>query len=501
MSKKALNNAKKQLNDKESSYQLLIDSVKDYAIFMLDAEGFITSWNTGAENLKGYQKSEIIGKHFSIFYPEEALQQNHPAYELRIAAEVGKYEEEGWRIRKDGSRFWANVVISAMFNPQNELVGYAKVTRDLTERKRLQDELKEREEQSRLLISAVKDYAIYMLTPEGKIASWNEGAKRIKGYEADEIMGCHFSKFYPSEAVSTQYPSFELVKALEDGRFEDEGWRLRKDGSRFWANVIITPVYNHQKQHIGFTKITRDLSEKLKNEELMMKNKELHRLNTDLDNFVYTASHDLKAPITNMEGLMILIDAKIRPKLDTTELRIINKMASSIERLQNTIASLLEVTKAQKNLEKAQESISVREILQEVKEEISPLIEEANAEFIEDLQAESITFTKASLRSILYNLLSNAIKYRSGERRVVINISTFYEKANIVLSVKDNGLGLTQENQNKLFSMFKRFHVHVEGTGIGLYIVKRTIENYGGKIEVNSKLNEGTEFKLYFIKQ
>ncbi|WPP50614.1 PAS domain-containing protein [Catalinimonas niigatensis] len=285
--------SKQFLAESEVSYQLMIDSVKDYAIFMLDPQGYISSWNSGAEKLKGYTKAEILHQHFSVFYTEQDIQRNHPAYVLQTAEKEGRFEDEGWRVKKDGSLFWANVVISLIYNEQKKIIGFSKVTRDLTERKALEDklieakeELRESEERSRRLIETVKDYAIFLLTPEGRIATWNEGAKRIKGYEAEEIIGCHFSKFYPPEAIMAQYPQFELAKAMEDGRFEDEGWRIKKDGSMFWANVVITPVYDDQKQHIGFTKITRDLSERVRNEALMKKNIALHKINTDLDNFV-----------------------------------------------------------------------------------------------------------------------------------------------------------------------------------------------------------------------
>lgn len=497
--------ASKLLRESDARYNLLVDSVKDYAIFMLDSKGFITTWNTGAANIKGYTKEEIIGKHFSIFYTREALDRNHPQYELEVAQKEGSFEEEGWRLKKDGSMFWANVVISAIWSPQKELIGFSKVTRDLSERKKLQEqllsaheELKESEERQRLLIESVKDYAIFLLTPEGNIATWNEGAKRIKGYETDEILGCHFSKFYLQEAVEGQYPQFELMRALKDGRFEDEGWRVKKDGSRFWANVVITPVVNASGKHLGFTKITRDLSERVRNENLTKKNMDLHRLNTDLDNFVYTASHDLRAPITNLEGLLSLMEIKIGPKVDEDERKLIRLMRTSILKLNNTIESLVEVTKAQKNQDAARELVSFKEVLDDVKEEITTLISESGAEIQATFNSKEISFTKAGIKSIIYNLLSNAIKYRAPERTPQIAIRTYREKDKTILSIKDNGLGLSKQQQARLFSMFRRFHSHVEGTGIGLYIVKRTMENNGGKIKVNSKLNEGTEFKLYF---
>ncbi len=496
------------LNVKEDDatiYKLLIDSVKDYAIFMLDPQGYIATWNPGAENLKGYTEEEILNKHFSIFYTEEAKNRKHPDFELKIAAKVGRFEEEGWRIKKDGSSFWANVVITAAYNKNKELVGFSKVTRDLTEKKGLQDklqkihdELVENEERSRLLIEGVKDYAIFLLDKDGIVTTWNEGAKRIKGYDHDEIIGQSFLKFYTPEAVAARYPQFELSKAFEEGKFEDEGWRIRKDGTKFWANALITPIYNSKKQHIGFTKITRDLTERVRNEGLMKKNLQLHKVNTDLDNFIYTASHDLRSPISNLEGLLSLMDKKISSKLDDTEKSIVEMMGKSILKLNNTISNLTEVTKAQKNLEDKMEEVSIRTILNDVKEELQVAMETANVALIEQIEVEEFTFAKASLRSIVYNLLSNAIKYRSQRRPPIITVSTGFDGNQKTLSIKDNGLGLSKKQQEKLFGMFKRFHNHVEGSGIGLYIVKRTMENYGGRVVVTSKQDEGTEFKLYF---
>src|SRR5690606_32499639 len=287
----------------EAHYNFLLESVKDYAIFMLDPEGHVATWNAGAEKIKGYSRDEIVRKYFAIFYTKEDQETNYPASLLEKVRRDGKYEEQGWRVRKNGERFWANVSIFAVYNDLGELIGFSKVTRDLTEQKDLEERLSQAhkelvasEERARLLISGVKDYAIFLVSPEGKIATWNNGAKHIKGYEAEEVLGKPISIFYPSDALENNYPQYELRKALEEGRFEDEGWRIRKDGSKFWANVLVTPVYNNLNQHIGFSKITRDLTERIRNEELMQKNRELYKVNQDLDNFIYAASHDLKAP-------------------------------------------------------------------------------------------------------------------------------------------------------------------------------------------------------------
>ncbi|MCC8250419.1 PAS domain-containing sensor histidine kinase [Saccharothrix luteola] len=245
----------------EDAYRLLVDSVIDYAIFMLDPTGRVISWNAGAERIKGYSAEDIIGKHFSTFYPPEDLDARKPWYELEVAAEVGRFEDEGWRLRKDGSRFWANVIITALFEKSGRLRGFAKVTRDMTERMRAEEALRASEERFRLLVQGVIDYAIFMLDPTGRVISWNAGAERIKGYSAEEIVGEHFSTFYPPEDLVARKPWRELEVAAEVGRFEDEGWRLRKDGSRFWANVIITALTDAAGRLRGFAKVTRDMTE------------------------------------------------------------------------------------------------------------------------------------------------------------------------------------------------------------------------------------------------
>jgi len=241
---------------------LLVEAVTDYAIYMLDPEGRVTSWNPGAQRFKGYTHDEIIGRHFSQFYGEEDRKAGLPARALEISAREGKFENEGWRIRKDGSRFWAHVVIDPIRSPDGRLVGFAKITRDLTERKAAQDRLRQKEEQFRLLVQSVTDYALYMLDPEGYVSSWNQGAERIKQYRAEEIIGQHFSKFYTEGDRLKGEPQNALATARREGRFEKEGWRVRKDGTQFWANIIIDPIRDETGAIIGFAKITRDITER-----------------------------------------------------------------------------------------------------------------------------------------------------------------------------------------------------------------------------------------------
>lgn len=245
----------------EERYRSLVDAIRDYAIFLLDPTGHVASWNAGAERIKGYRADEIIGQHFSVFYPSDAQQRGYPAEELARAVTLGRWEDEGWRIRRDGSRFWANVVITPLRDREGMLVGFAKVTRDLTERRSNEERLRQSEERLRLLMDAVED-AVFMLDPDGHITSWNAGAKRLKGFEPAEIIGHHVSRFYPAEDIAARKPERELATAAAQGRVEDEGWRLHKDGSRFWANVVITAVYGPAGKLLGFAKVTRDMTER-----------------------------------------------------------------------------------------------------------------------------------------------------------------------------------------------------------------------------------------------
>ena len=246
----------------EKRFRLLVDAVGDYAIFLLDPTGIVSSWNKGAQRISGFSSEEIIGQHFSRFYPPDSIKRNWPAHELATARKEGRFEDEGWRLRKDGTRFWANIIITALFDEQGELWGYSKITRDLSERRAFEEALRESEERFRLLVEGVRDCAIFLLSPEGIVSSWNSGAERIKGYKANEIIGHHFSRFYPEEDVEKQWPQQYLKLAEEQGSYETEGWRVRKNGERFWANVQITALHDQDGYLYGFAKVTRDLTER-----------------------------------------------------------------------------------------------------------------------------------------------------------------------------------------------------------------------------------------------
>ena len=295
-----------------NAYELLIQGVVDYAIYMLDPKGHVVSWNPGAERIKGYTADEIIGAHFSRFYTDEDRAAGVPEKALKIAAETGRFTTEAWRCRKDGSRFWAMVVIDAI-RRGDRLIGFAKITRDMTEQRAAQLAALESERRFRLLVEGVTDYAIYMLSPEGRVTNWNAGAERIKGYASSEIVGEHFSRFYTPEDVDIGLPDKALATAVRDGRYEAEGWRCRKDGSRFWAGVVIDAIYD-DGQLIGFAKITRDLTERREAQmQLEQSREQLFQAQKmeAMGQLTGGIAHDFNNLLTGITGSLELLKARV----------------------------------------------------------------------------------------------------------------------------------------------------------------------------------------------
>jgi PAS domain S-box-containing protein len=349
--------AEEALRQNEERFRLLVEGVKDYAIFMLDPDGKVASWNEGAHRIKGYRQQEILGRHFSVFYPEEDLKRSKPERELEIAQEKGTYEEEGWRVRKDGSRFWASVLITALWDEAGGLRGFAKVTRDITERKRAEEEirqlnknlenrveertsqleaavaeleshqreLRQSEERFRILVEGVSDYAIFMLSPDGSVVSWNEGAERIQGYRASEITGEHFSIFYAEEDVERGLPVEELRVAAAEGRFEEEGLRVRKDGTRYQAEVVITALRDEAGNLRGFSQVTRDITARKEAEEALRTSlRRMADLKAALDESAIVSTTDQHGKITYANERFCEISGYYMEELLGQDHRILN---------------------------------------------------------------------------------------------------------------------------------------------------------------------------------
>src|SRR3954453_16683786 len=476
---------------------LLLDSVADYAIFLLDAEGRIRSWNLGARRLKGWDADEIIGEHFSRFYTEEDLARDHPANELAIARAEGRYEEEGWRIRKDGSRFWASVLITALL-VGDELLGYAKVTRDLTARPRAEEQLRARTtellkanaelEQFRLMVSGVSDYAIFALDPGGYIRTWNEGAFRIKGYTESEAIGRHFSIFYTPEDRASEHPAHELDITGREGRFEEEGWRVRKDGSRFWASVVITALRDDNGVLAGYAKVTRDLTERRASDLA------LRQANEELERFASTAAHDLVEPLHTIVGLADLLDRRYAEVLDDTGRELLGHVRGSAERLRGRVDGLLAYARSSQQPLHV-EAVLVAGVVDDVVDALRGPIAEAGAQVVYEAAALPVVIADPQLLElVLQNLISNALKFRRPDVPARITVTAEPDELGWRIVVTDNGVGIPEDERDRVFSFFHRLHTaeDVPGTGLGLSLVRRVAERHGGAAGLENAPDGGT---------
>ncbi len=497
------------LRESEELHRLMIESVRDYAIFRLDSSGHIMTWNEGARRIKGYTADEIIGRHFSTFYTPEDLAAGKPAMELETAIATGKYEEEGWRVKKDGSVFWANVVITALFNEQNKLVGFSKVTRDLTERRNNESFLRQSEERYRSLVEQVSDYGIFLMDEKGRVVSWNEGARKISGYTADEIIGKYFSIFYPEEDILKGKPAEELKIAREKGKYEEEGWRLRKDGSLFWSSVVITAVYSIDGKLIGFSKVTRDLTERMESEralresydryrklagELRGANTELSRANEELGQFTSIVSHDLQEPIRTIRSFLQLIDIKLNAGEDEELKSYITKSVQAANRMRELIQNLLHYSQLGKS-EMVEEQVDVSELFNKALQNLKSALEATGAQVTIENQVHTIKGDPVQLLQLIQNLVSNAIKF-TDNKKPRINIRCIEEGGHVKFAVSDNGIGIAKGDLEKVFEIFRRLHTRKDypGTGIGLAICKKIVDRHKGRIWPESVVGEGTTF-------
>jgi PAS domain S-box-containing protein len=479
------------LREAEEHFAQLVAGVSDYAIFMLSPKGFVRTWNAGAQRFKGYKASEIVGKHFSEFYLPEAKASGWPQEELRRARSNGRFEDEGWRVRKNGTQFWANVVITPLSDADGTLRGFLKITRDLTERKKAEEKLRLSEERFRLLVEGVQDYAIFMLDTEGRVASWNTGAQRIKGYTAEEIIGQHFSRFYDSEDVQSGKPRRELEIALKDGRVEDEGWRVRKDRSMFWANVVITAVRDKENRVVGFAKMTRDLTENRKSEALEVADRQKNE-------FLAMLAHELRnplAPISNGLQLLKMAGADGASMKQTTDM-----MERQLSHLVHLVDDLLDVSRViTGKMTFNKEPTELADIVSRAVEETEPVVDARGHELMLLLPARPIIVDADILRvaQVISNLIINAAKYTDVPSQIWLTVERQGNEA--VVRVKDPGIGISAELLPNVFDLFTQADNTLArsrgGLGIGLNVVKRIVESHGGSVVASSPgAGEGSEF-------
>jgi PAS domain S-box-containing protein len=610
----------------------LVESVREYAIFLLDIEGRVRSWNVGAKLIKQYSREEILGHHISRFYTEEDRAAGRPAQLLSTAAREGRVEDEGWRVRKDGSRFWADVVVTAVRDDDDTVVGFLKVTRDLTERRAAEDRVRRSEQQFRLLVDSVEDYAIFVLDRQGRILTWNVGAERLKGYTASEAIGHGFEMFYTAEDRASGKPARLLKVASELGRVEDEGWRVRRGGERFWADAIISTMTDEDSTLVGFAKVTRDLTRRKAAEEALRRSEEslsatlysigdgviatdeqgrVTRLNPvaealtgwqqaeavgrpiesvfhivneqtrvpadnpvgrvlsegtvvglanhtaliardgierpiadsgspirdgsgavlgavlvfrdvteerraeeeyqrarraeeavrERDVFLSVAAHELRTPLTalklKLQGLEQLVYkllppetlSKVTPRFHDA-IRQTRRLAELVERLLDV--SRIATVRLVLDIEDADLRTIIDHVVRDVTEEAAAARSEVRVSVTGDGRGR---WDRRRMEQVVLNLVSNAVKYGNGQP---IEITLGGDADTVTLAVVDRGIGIAREDLQRIFAPFERAAPveHFAGLGLGLYITKGIVEAHGGTIAATSEPGQGTTLEV-----
>ena len=493
--------------------QLLIDAVIDYAIFMLDVDGRVVSWNSGAQRLKGYTAAEITGQHFERFYTPEDRAAGVPKTALQTARDTGRFHAEGWRVRKDGSKFWASVVIDAIWDPIGQLVGFAKVTRDITERQLAQLELLESERRFRRLVESVVDYAIFQLDVGGNIATWNAGAERIKGYKADEIIGQHFSRFYREEDRAADLPARALKIAATEGRYGAEGWRVRKDGSKFFASVVIDAIRDEAGEVVGFAKVTRDVTErheaqlKLKEtQEQLVASQKMEAIGQLSGGIAHDFNNLMMIVIGNLETAQHeAIKSESNPRMT----RALSNAMRGAQRASALTSRLLAFSRRQpldpKPIDMNKFLAGASEFLQR------SLGEKVQIETVGAPGLWTIEVDVTHLETTLINLAINARDAMpDGGKLTIEGVNVYaddeYHRRNpeiskgphVCISVSDTGSGMPTDILDRAFEPFFTTKELGQGTGLGLSQVYGFIKQSGGHIKIYSEVGHGTTVKLYF---
>jgi PAS domain S-box-containing protein len=489
----------------ERQFELLIKAVVDYAIYMLDPGGVITSWNPGAERTKGYAEAEIIGQHFSRFFTPEDQAAGKPAAALAMAHQVGRFEDEGWRIRKDGSRFWALTAIDAIRDADGHIVGYVKITRDMTERRAAQLALAESEQRFRLLVTSVVDHALFMVNRDGDVANWNQGAERITGYRAADIVGRHFSIFYAEPDRAAGKPASDLGAAQAAGRLEAHGWRARKDGSLFCADVVIDPIRDESGALLGFAQIIRDVTEQRALERAKEQLLQAQKMEA-VGQLTGGIAHAFNNLLTAILGSLSLIaqstsDSRAQRFIDTAQ-----RAAGRGARLTGQLLAFARRQTLRPERANVNEVISVFDML--LRHAVGETI---GFEVRLDPRVWPVNIDQAQFQSAILNLVVNArdAMDAKGGRLVVetFNLAIDSERAAalgeieagpyVVVAVRDTGSGMSPEVKARAIEPFFTTKEAGQGSGLGLSQVYGFARQSQGQIEIDSAPGRGTTVRLY----
>jgi PAS domain S-box-containing protein len=490
----------------EARYRVLVDAITDYAIYMLDRDGRVVSWNPGARRFKGYEAWEIIGQSFTRFYTPEDQATGLPERALATAANEGRFEAEGWRMRKDGTRFWAYVVIDPIRAEDGTLLGYAKVTRDLTERKRSEEALNGSEQQFRLLVQGVTDYAIYMLDPDGHVTNWNLGAERIKGYREAEIIGQHFSRFYTPEDREAGEPARTLATAAREGRFEMEGWRLRKDGTRFRAHVVVDAIHDETGKLVGFAKVTRDVTDRTEAQHALERAREALFQAQKMEavgQLTGGVAHDFNNLLMAVLGSLELVQKRLPYNPRVTPL--IENAIQGAQRGAALTQRMLAFARRQALDPKPVDLVGLVEGMRGLLQRSLGPAASIETRFPPDLPV--VLADNNQLELALLNLTMNARDAMPSGGPIMI--SAFEELVGpghrsalpparyVCLTVTDSGEGMDDETLARAMEPFFTTKGIGKGTGLGLPMVHGLAEQSGGRFLLKSRLTEGTTAELW----
>jgi PAS domain S-box-containing protein len=476
--------------EEEERFRLLVESVQDSAIFILDPDGRVATWNEGAARLKNFRAEEIIGQHFSKFYPPEDIAARKPARELERALTEGRVEDEGWRLRKDGTRFWALVITTALYDRQGKLTGFAKVTRDLTERREAEERLRVSEEQFRLLIERVEEYAIYLLDSTGHVMSWNSGAEKIKQFSAAEIVGKHFACFYTAEDVAAGKPQYNLEAALRLGHIRDQGPRVRKDGTTFEADVVITALRGKSGKLHGFSKVTRDISDQIRTREIEAEKLAAVKANETKDEFIAKLSHELRTPLTPALAAASFIAENISelPEKFRDDIDVIRRNVQLEARLIDDLLDLTRISTGK--IELHQQRLDAHTVADDALVIARSGVHRKGLIITTDWAANNhyVWADPVRLKQVFWNLINNAVKFTGPGGK--ISIQTWNEDDDFHFAITDNGIGIAPNKQESLFEAFEQGEHGADrrfgGLGLGLAICKNLVELHGGTIGVHS---------------
>lgn len=475
--------------------KVLLQNVRDYAIFMIDHAGFIVEWTEGAERVTGYSAEEAVGQHLSVFYTPEDLASGQPDGELAEAAVTGRVEREGWRIFKNGDKRLINEIATAIRDDDGVLIGFAKISRDITERKLAEEALQQSEERLRIVMESVRDQAIFTSDPRSIITSWNTGAYNLFGYSAQEAIGQSADMIFTLEDRISGEPGKEVMRALRDGHAADERYHVRKDGSTFYVSGALSPLYTSKGQLLGFVKMARDLTDRKEMEQ------RLNTANRRKDEFIAMLGHELRNPLSPVRNSLQIL--KMTHSDDPTLMPLVELMLRQVDHMVNLVNDLLDVSRiSQGKIRLRIEKVDITALISESVKNFQIMLENTGRTLFLELPGDPLFVNGDASRlvQVISNILSNAAKYTPDDGQIWVTARR--SGSLVVIRIKDNGIGIAADNLNDIFESFVQIEMTIDrsmgGLGLGLSVVKKLVELHQGSIRAESAgLGQGSEFIIH----